>query len=225
MRKSALAKTSMAFAIFGVAIGISTFTATTPIGLPDFSVSYASTTGILHKNRNEEYLVDEAERLYSMYLMRSEVEMYKKFRIRLFANEKLAGMFKKCAQARTPLGLADSFRVYVTTLSVDVKASDEAIIAFLVKNLPTATQNRIIYDKLSKEAQGFGLTLILGDLEGYKKFRGRLLANKRLADAFREASHAGISIGLGSKFESSTTAATINIHATDEEILTFFLGD
>ncbi len=187
--------------------------------------TYARTSGIVDRNRDIDSLLKEALDTFGLQLFRSEVDTYRVFRSRLFKNEKLAASFRDVDKKGIALVLEHQFRVRGGVITIDVNASDDAIIRFLETKLSKARADKTARDTLRNEAYSFGITLMSWEEGEYKKIRHRLLANTQLASVFREASREGIMLELGHSFEVSGKRATINVDATDKEIVVFLLGD
>lgn len=80
--------------------------------------------------------------------------------------------------------------------------------------------------RLREEASSqFGLYLWPSDEDKYEQIRDRLFANEELASALRGAEREGVTVGLGREFHIGSAKVTIDVDATDQEIIEFLLGE
>ena len=82
------------------------------------------------------------------------------------------------------------------------------------------------YRLLQDESAKLGLSLLFSDFDAdnYKQFRGRLLTNKELVAALKNAKNQKVNVFLDKKFRIGAGWVTINSSASDREIIEFLLG-
>ena len=83
------------------------------------------------------------------------------------------------------------------------------------------------YRLLKVEAAKLGLSLSFDfnfNVNNYKQLRGRLLTNKELVAALKNAKNQKVTVFLDEKFSIGTGWVTINTSASDREIIEFLLG-
>ena len=161
---------------------------------------------------------------FGLSLTTLDVEPYKIIRDRLFANGELAASLKIANQEGIIVILGNRFMVSINAIHINVGASDDEIIKFLVKALPETKERKSAFEKLRKEATKFELNLMTWEEESYKEIRNRLLTNDKLASALRTANRQKIQVGLGDDFYIGADFVSIDVKASDEKIIEFLLG-
>src|SRR3989338_8720620 len=161
---------------------------------------------------------------FGLTLMSWEENKYRSIRNRLFSNNKLATTLRAANQEGILVALDNKFQVNVGVVDININATDDEIITFLVDSLPAAKVRKASFEKFRKEASQFGLTLMSWEEDTYKQIRNRLLTNDKLASALKTAASEKIQVGLSHDFRITDNAVDIDVDASDEEITKFSLG-
>ena len=161
---------------------------------------------------------------FGLTLMSWEKDEYKQIRSRLFSNNKLATTLRTVNQEGILIGLDNEFRVSTEVIYININATDDGIIKFLVDSLPTAKARKASFEQFREEASQFGLTLMLWEEDEYKQIRNRLLTNDQLASALKTVASEKVQVGLSHNFRITANAVDINVDASDDEIIKFLLG-
>lgn len=175
------------------------------------------------RSQNLQSFKDEASQ-FGLHLWSSDEDEYKQVRDRLFANDKLASVLRTANDEGVFVYLKRRFYVGTGHVDIDVDATDQEIIEFLIISTPEAKAREASFDKLRSEASQFGLHLWPSDEDEYRQIRDRLLTNEQVASALKRAAREGIQIRLEHEFQIKANAIDINVDATDQEIIEFLLG-
>ena len=169
-------------------------------------------------------LLKKEARQFGLYLLPWEKKIYGQFRDRLFTNENLASALKTARQEGIIVVLEHKFQINTQTVDINIDASDEEIVEFLVSSTPEAKARNAAFKRLRNEARQFGMSLMPWEKNAYKQIRNRLFANDKLAAAFKAAADAGLWVELERDFQIRTSGVHINVDASDKEIIEFLLG-
>ena len=168
-------------------------------------------------------LREEASQL-GITLMSWEEDEYRQIRNRLLTNDALASALRTVTDEGILVSLRGDFQVKTRFVHINVGATDEEIINFLVSSLPEAKTRKAAFEELTEEAKQFGITLMLFDEDEYIQIRDRLFANEELASALRVAKHEGVALVLARKFYVNSSGVHIDVDANDKEIIEFLIG-